>query len=58
MEDATPDQLETEVRDIQILLAAMKKPMVTMVSEQQDAKHWVQQIGIQPLFLSLSRKSR
>lgn len=45
MEEGTPDQLETEVRDMQILLEAMRKPMATMISEQQDAKHWVQQIG-------------
>lgn len=45
MEEGTPEQLEAEVRDMQILLAAMKEPIAPMSSEMQDAKHWLTQIG-------------
>ena len=45
MEEGTPEQLEQEVRDMQVLLGTMREPLAPMASELQDAGHWVQQIG-------------
>jgi hypothetical protein len=45
MAEGTPEMLEAEVRDMKHLLEAVRQPMASMASVQQDAKHWVTQIG-------------
>ncbi len=43
--DGSPEELEAEVRSSQKFLVHLKKPMVELVEQHKDAKHWVQQIG-------------
>jgi len=45
MTEGTPEMLEAEVRNMKLFLEVVRRPMISMLSEQRDAKHWVQQIG-------------
>ncbi len=49
--DGSPEELEAEVKGCQKFLADLKSPMSEYVGVNQDARHWVQQIGIASAFV-------